>query len=145
MIAVGQYIRTLRKEQRLTRPIVVTRMAERLGYKVDHTTIWRIESGRTSHPHADVLAALVEAVEGDQQEATRLYQDETARATDGEASALAWLRRDQVARIDQIAETMPRDELTNIIEELRAEHQRDPSLVQHLRTFLAGWRGARSR
>lgn len=145
MIAAGAYIRTLREEQQLSRPQVVKRMAKQLRYTVDPTTIWRIEAGITRDPHASLLTALVEAVGGDQQEVTRLRQNEHATEEDGAAAAMTWLRRDQIDRVDRIVNGTPVDDLAAVIEELRAEHQRNPDVLQHLRTFLAGWRGARSR
>lgn len=145
MEAVGEYIKTLREEQRLTQGQVIESLAESLGRRpVDPTTLWRWETGQRL-PRGDTLNGLVRVLGGNIADVADLSNDPTATASQGHDRAIRWLRHDQHERIDEIIETTPPEELDGIIEELRREYQRNPSLLSHLRTFLAGWRGAAPR
>ena len=52
----------------------------------------------------------------------------------------SYLTDDQLAKIDSIVETTQPDELSVILEEIRAEGQDRPDIAQSLRDWLAGWR-----
>lgn len=145
MEAVAEYIKTLREEQHLTQAQVIESLADLLGRRpVDPTTLWRWETGQRS-PRGDTLNGLVKVLGGSVADVADLSSDATATASQGHDRAIRWLRHDQRERINEIVETTPPEELDTIIEELRREYQRNPSLLSHLRTFLAGWRGAAPR
>lgn len=140
MQAAGVYIRTLRDTQKMTQEAVIDRAAAVLGgRKIDLTTLWRIETGR-ARTRNDILLAVVAAVGGNDQDVAQLMRDPSATKEDGEARALAWLSRDQLARIDRIVEETESEELAAILESVRAEYQRDPRLLAFLRAVLTGWR-----
>jgi transcriptional regulator with XRE-family HTH domain len=140
MVAAGSYIRTLREQRRLTQDAVIARAAEQLnGRKIDPTTLWRIESGLRK-TRSDILSAVVEAVEGNGDDVSRLMRDPNATADDGKSTALALLTAEQRQRIDRIVEGTDPADLAAIIEELRDEYQQSPSLLTFLRGALAGWR-----
>lgn len=144
MEAVAEYIKTLREEQQLTQAQVLDRLADRHGRRVDLTTLWRWESGRR-RPRSDTLNGLVDVLGGSSTDVSDLFNDPAATAGQGHERAIQWLRRDQHERINEIVQTTPPEELDSIIEELRREYQRNPSLLDHLRSFLAGYGAAPRR
>lgn len=50
------------------------------------------------------------------------------------------LTEEQLARIDAIIEETPPEDLTAILDEVRAEAEAEPTIIQALRAWLAGWR-----
>ena len=142
MLAVGEYIKTLREEQQLTQAQVIERLAKYIGgRKIDQTTLWRWETGQRT-PKGDALDGLLKVLEGNRADVSELFDDPVEAPGRGHDRAVRWLRRDQHEHIDAIVETTPPEELDSIIEELRREYQKNPSLLSHLRSFLAGWHGA---
>lgn len=144
MLAVGEYIRTLREEQHLTQGQVIERLATKYGQKVSQSTFWRWESGQRS-PRSTTLNGLIDVLGGSSADVSDLFNDPAATVNEGRNRAIRWLRRDQQERIAEIVETTSPKELDTVIEELRMEYRRNPSLLGYLRTFLAGWRGAAPR
>lgn len=140
MVAAGSYIRTLRERRRLTQAEVIERAAQWLnGKKIDSTTLWRIETGQKK-TRSDILSAVVEAVEGNSDDVSRLMNDPLATPADGEDRARQWFDRAEIARMDQIITETKSDDLDRIIGDLREEYQHDPGVLTFLRGALAGWR-----
>lgn len=140
MVAAGSYIRTLRERHRFTQADVIERAAQWLdGKKIDSTTLWRIETGR-KRTRSDILSAVVDAVEGNSDDVTRLMNDPLATPADGEERAHQWFDRAEIARMDRLVAETRSDELDGIIGDLRDEYQQDPGVLTFLRGALAGWR-----
>jgi transcriptional regulator with XRE-family HTH domain len=52
----------------------------------------------------------------------------------------SYLTDEQLAKIDSIIDTTEPDELSTILEEIRAEGQNRPDIARSLKDWLAGWR-----
>lgn len=141
MRAVGCYLYTLRSERGYTRARVIEQLAGIIGRRVDNSTLWRIENGANKKADSDILSGLINVLGGSGEDVTRLANDMSATKADGQTAALQWLRRDQHERIEALVAGTPPEDLDAVIRELRIEYERNPGLLSHLRTFLAGWRG----
>lgn len=151
MIATGSYIRTLRVELRLTQEVVIERAAEQLhGRKIDSTTLWRIETGQ-KRTRSDILAAVVAAVQGDSEDVAKLMRNPDATIADGRQAALARLTPEQetqvsrmqtkLRRVIELADTDP-VKLEHVIEQLRADAQADPAILDMVMAYLDGRRSS---
>jgi transcriptional regulator with XRE-family HTH domain len=134
MAGVRGYLRRLRQERHVSQKD----LAEHIGLSRRALIDW--ETGKTRTIKSEPLYQAVEYLDGSADQINELLGQLEVTEADGESAALNWLRRDQIVYMDEIIATTSPDDLAEIIAELRNEYQRDSSLVETLRTFLAGWR-----
>lgn len=127
------YLRVLREGRGLSRPA----LEKRTG--IDRKQIYRWERGE-HRPPASQLAILVAALEGDGDILQQLLSDETATPGDGVRLAKRLLGPSVDERIQQFIQEVDPDERESVLAEVRAEIDKDASLLVYLRDLLAGRR-----
>ncbi len=134
--ALEAYITTL-MQQRGLQVQEVTAMA---GVKDNY--LWRLRNNQIKSPGVAVLRALIIAVKGNINDLSKLLMDDM---TEAEAQRLArrWIDADKIDQYRANAAVMSDEELDAAIRDLETEIKNDPSLLQALRVFLAGWRAGR--
>lgn len=121
-MSAGMYLRVLRERQKMTREQLVDRIREHSHdtVKVSDVSLWSIEDGR-QEPKGRLLFALIEAVQGNHDDVSRLLLDNSSTVED--ARQLAEMRYQQVLNreVGRVVNGFTEDELGRVREELAAD------------------------
>ena len=137
MQAAMMYLRVLREGRGLSRPA----LEKRTG--IDRKQIYRWERGE-NRPPASALAVMVEALDRDADVVQELLADDKATALDGERLAKKLLGPSVDERVQQFIQSVDPEERDAILDEVRAEIDKDASLLVYLRDLLTGRRARRA-
>ena len=133
MQAAMMYLRVLREGRGLSRPA----LEKRTG--INQKQIYRWERG-DHRPPASSIALIVGALDGDVDVVQELLADDKATALDGERLAKKLLGPSVEERVQQLIQAVDPAERDAILDEVRAEIDKDASLLVYLRDLLTGRR-----
>lgn len=132
MTAMSVYFKTLRGRHGLTQPYVAACVG------VDKATVWRWENeGR--RPEGQTMYALLDTLHGHMDDVKAIDADPDNTKKGEQLAEMRFTEYQSKRAADIIQETAP-EELDRILDEMRAEAKRDPSLLGILHSLLTNWR-----